>query len=116
MQATANPVLDILTKQVKSYGDGGQRKAAAELECSSSVISQYMNNKYPGDVEKLERKIIAMYGGGGLVACPERGPITPSDCTETHKRAFSIGLKAGNPDTQRLYVKCQACTLRKGGN
>jgi len=102
--------LKILDRQAK---DKGNAVVAWELGVSPATISLLRSNKYPAKTDKIEKKIMAIYGGAsGLVACPVLGGITPARCARHWECAGRIGLKTTNPQTLKLYKTCLKCEVR----
>ncbi len=101
----------LLKDRIERYSEGGQVRAARELGFSPSLVSQYLKGKYPGNVSKVEERIVRLYRED-FVQCPVMGAIEPGECAETYNRAVRIGAKAGNPTTCRLYVACRQCSIR----
>ena len=106
--------LMLLRQVIEQYGSGGMTKSARELSVTKSAISQVLSGKYPASTKRIESRIMALYGHGGIVPCPAQGEITPAKCASTFEKARKIGMKAGNPDTLRLYKTCINCPMRKG--
>ncbi len=103
--------IEILRREVAAKGP---KQVAAELGVSRTAIDLLCNNKYPGNTKKMEARVKAIYGKEGKIACPVLGTIDPLRCAETWRRAQAIGMKAGNPDTLKLYNACQSCSVRNG--
>lgn len=102
--------LDILHRQV-SYK--GQATVAAELGISATTLSLVLRDRYPASTAAIERKVMALYGGeGGRVVCPILAAISPETCSDNWEKAKKIGIRAGNPDTMRLYKACLKCAIR----
>lgn len=106
----------LLQSRIEELGKGGQGQAAKEVGVSATTLSQFLAGKYPGRADLVAEKIIAVYGQGGLVACPApgQGAITPSVCADNRDKAKRIGVRAGNPDTKRLYNTCLSCRFNGG--
>lgn len=102
--------IDILKREVAAKGP---RQVAHELGVARSSVDLLCHGKYPADTGKMEKKIEAIYGTKGGIECPVLGAITPLKCAESWKRAKAIGMKAGNPETLRLYKACQGCAVRQ---
>jgi hypothetical protein len=101
--------LEVLRRQVQNRGAS---MVARELGVSSTTISLTLNGKYGASTDKIERRVMRIYGAGDGIECPVLGRITPLKCVETWERAGKIGSRAGNPRTIRLYKTCQKCDLR----
>jgi hypothetical protein len=104
-----NRALELLRRHVDEKGPG---RVASEVGISKATVSLLLAGKYGASTSKMEARILAMYGGGGLVNCPLLGGITPELCAGKHAKAKAIGMKAGNPDTVRLYKTCLNCPIR----
>jgi hypothetical protein len=103
--------LEILGRRVEEKGN---RIAARELGVSPSTVSLVMAGKYGASTSNIEARVMAIYGRGGKVECPELGEIDAAECAETHERARKFGRRAtGNPETLRLYLGCLKCPARR---
>ena len=102
----------LLKAQIQTYGPGGQARAARELDYSEAALNLYLNDKYGASAARIESTIIRVYGEGGTVICEHLGCITVAACSSTFHKAKTIGMRAGNPDTLRLYSACLNCSLR----
>ncbi len=101
----------ILAEQAREKGNAA---VARELGVSPTTVSLVLAQKYPASTAAIEGKVTRIYGTDGLVACPVLGPILPDKCATCWERAKSIGMRAGNPATIRLYTTCLKCDLRNG--
>ncbi len=102
--------IEMLRQQV---ADKGARQVAKELGVSHTTLSLVVNGKYGAGTKKIEARVAAIYGtASGLVDCPVRGEMGPALCAENWQRAKLIGMKAGNPETLRLYKTCLKCPVR----
>lgn len=102
----------VLAGQVEAKGAGA---VARELGISATTVSLVLSGKYGASTDRIERKVVAIYGEDGRVDCPEMGvKITPAKCVETWELAKRIGVKASNPAKIRLYKGCLKCRLRNG--
>jgi len=102
--------IEILKRHVAAKGLG---QVAHELGISKSTVSLVCNDKYPGSAEKIVERIRKIYGQDGNIVCAILGPISPAKCADTWNRARRIGMKAGNPETLRLYKSCLSCAVRR---
>ncbi len=100
--------LDILRAKVKEQGT---KQTAKELGIARSSLSLALAGNYPASTKQIERKVLRMYGKDAIL-CPVAGAITPAQCAENWRKAKEIGLKAGNPETLRLYAECKRCEMR----
>lgn len=87
-------------------------EVARELGIAPSTLSLVLADKYPASTASIERKVLKIYGRDGLVQCPQLGPIEPGRCATNFQRAKTIGTRAGNPRTIRLFKACLRCDLR----
>jgi hypothetical protein len=101
--------IEILNREVAARGP---KQVAHELGVSRTAVDLVCRNQYPASTRRIEERIKAVYGTTGLVACPKLGDISPLACADTWSRAKKIGMKAGNPETLRLYKACSKCTIR----
>jgi len=101
--------LQLLQKQIETKG---QTAVASELGVSKTTISLIAAGKYQASPERIATRVLAMYGAGGRVDCPVLGLIEPKACAETQAKAVKIGMRAGSPQTLRLYKACLACEIR----
>ena len=100
--------LRILQKHVDQKGS---QVVIRELDISSATLSLVLRSKYQASTERIEQKVMAIYGADGKVNCPVLGQIEPSRCIDNFKRAQTIRMP-GNPATIRLYMACRRCTFR----
>lgn len=105
--------LSILRDQIAAKG---LPAVATELGVAKSTISMVAGGKYPARTDRIEARVLAVYGGA-TVACPVLGAIDTATCAGNHDRARRIGLRAGNPETLRLFKTCSNCPVcgAKGG-
>jgi DNA-binding transcriptional regulator YdaS (Cro superfamily) len=102
--------IEILKKEVAARG---AKQVARELGVSRTTVDLVCHGKYPGSTRRVEERISAIYGANGKVSCSVLGEISPARCVEAWQRAKLIGMKAGNPETLRLYKACLNCTIRR---
>lgn len=101
--------LDILRKEVAAKGP---REVARELGISRSTVDMVCQGKYQAQTVKIEERVKKIYGRDGKVECPVKGLITPIECAEKWNLAKKIGMRAGNPETLKLYKQCLRCAVR----
>ncbi len=101
--------IEILRREVEAKGP---KQVAKELDVSRAAVDLLCRDEYPAETKKMEAKIKAIYGKDGHVECPVLGMVSPLKCVETYKRAKTIGMKASNPETLRLYKTCMNCSVR----
>jgi hypothetical protein len=102
--------IEILKREVATKGP---KRVAHELGVSRTTVDLVCQGKYPGSTRRMEDRIKAIYGTTGVVSCPKLGEISPLVCADTWARARKIGMRAGNPETLRLYKACSKCTIRR---
>jgi DNA-binding transcriptional regulator YdaS (Cro superfamily) len=101
--------IEILKKEVAARGP---KQIAHELGVSRTTVDLVCHGKYPGSTERVEKRIRSIYGTDGHVSCPVLEQISPARCADTWRKARAIGMKAGNPETLKLYKACLKCTIR----
>jgi hypothetical protein len=103
--------IDILRREVEAKGP---KQVAKELGISRSTVDLVCQGKYQANTAAVEDRVKKIYGNnGGGITCPVLGEISPNTCSDKWNLAKIIGMKAGNPDTLRLYKTCQNCSVRK---
>jgi transcriptional regulator with XRE-family HTH domain len=102
--------IEILKEELEKRG---LTQVAKDLELSKPTVSLVSNGKYPANTKKVEERIMKVYGTYQKIGCPILGAITQTKCVETRMRARLIGMKAGNPETLRLYKTCETCNRRE---
>lgn len=101
-------------KELKREVDArGLAQVARELNISKTTISLCLSGKYQASTDKVRERVALVYAEGGI-DCPVLGRITPVACADSRDKANRIGLKAGNPESLRLYVSCLKCVLNGG--
>ena len=100
--------LEILRDQVAVKG---LPIVARELGVAKSTICMVAGGKYPASTKRIEARVLAVYGGATVV-CPVLGSIDAAACAANQDRAKRIGLRAGNPETLRLFKCCSNCPVR----
>lgn len=100
--------LGILKNHVEQKGS---QVVIRELDISATTLSLVLRNKYQASTERIEQRVMAIYGTNGKVNCPVLGEIEPSRCIDHYQRAQAIRTP-GNPATIRLYMACRKCTFR----
>jgi len=89
----------------------GSQTVIRELDISATTLSLVLRGKYQAGTERIEQRVMAIYGTDGKVACPVLGQIDPSRCIDNYKRAQVIRTP-GNSATIRLYMACRKCNFR----
>jgi len=100
--------LEILRDQVAAHG---LPVVARELGVAKSTVCMVAKGTYPARTDKIEARVLAVYGGA-TVTCPVLGGIDAAACAAHQDRAKRIGLRAGNPETLRLFKCCSNCPVR----
>jgi len=102
--------IEILCKEVSQKGI---KQVAKELGISRTTIYLVLEGKYKASTAKVEEKVMQIYGNNGFVECPVMGKIPPAVCADKWRLAMKIGMRAGNPETLKLYKACLGCKLRQ---
>lgn len=89
----------ILAEQAKAHGQGATAK---ELGISKSVVSQLINNKYPGDIWRMQKLVEGAYMNRSVV-CPIVGEIPLHQCDK-----HQCNTSTSNPIKLRLYRACRS--------
>ena len=100
--------LSILRDQVAAKG---LPAVAADLGVAKSTVCMVAGGKYPASTQRIEGRVLVVYGGASC-ACPVLGTIDAAVCAANQERARRIGLRAGNPETLRLFKTCSNCPVR----
>ena len=77
----------------------------------NEIAAMVAKGTYPARTDKIEARVLAVYGGA-TVTCPVLGGIDAAACAAHQDRAKRIGLRAGNPETLRLFKCCSNCPVR----
>lgn len=91
--------LKTLIEQVKLHG---QRPVAEKLGVSTAVISQVCNEKYPGDMARIQALVESVYLAK-TVNCPVLGEIAWHTCQQNQKNEHT-----SNPQKLRIYRACRS--------
>lgn len=102
--------LEILKKEVVAKNP---KQVAKELGISRSAVDLAVQGKYKASTTRIEERVKLIYGNNGGIECPVKGHLTPIECAENFRRAKLIGMRAGNPETLKLYKQCLRCAVRK---
>ncbi len=102
--------IDILRSRV---AESSARQVARELGVAHSTVVLVCQGQYPAGTARIEERIRKIYGNESGISCPVLGLITPILCAEKWALARKIGMKAGNPETLRLYKECMRCSVRR---
>lgn len=91
--------LEVLREQVAAHG---QRSVAEKLGVSNTVVSQVVNEKYPGDMARIQSLVESVYLSKSVL-CPVLGEIAWHTC-QMHQR----NTQTGNPTKLRMYRACRS--------
>lgn len=91
--------LQVLKEQVEIHG---QKPVAAKLGISNGTVSQLVNEKYPGDMAKMQARVESVYLNK-TVNCPVLGKIGWHQCQANQKNEHT-----SNPMKLRLYRACRS--------
>lgn len=91
--------LQVLKEQVDIHG---QKPVAAKLGVSNGTVSQLVNEKYPGDMAKMQALVESVYLDK-TVNCPVLGRIGWHQCQANQKNEHT-----SNPLKLRLYRACRS--------
>lgn len=81
-----------------------QTVVARELNVSTAVISQLLNDKYPGDIGVMAARIRGAYLGA-VVQCPVYRTLAKNKCLEFQ----ALPPAFTNPLRSMLAQRCPAC-------
>jgi DNA-directed RNA polymerase specialized sigma subunit len=95
-----------LLNQLGRYGT--QTKLAAALEVSVAVVSQLLNDKYPGAINRMVDRIRGKWMGK-TVQCPVLRTISTLDCLSNQ----ALPIAFTNPVRSALGHNCPKCPHRK---
>ncbi len=91
--------LDVLKS---SCQERGLTTVGKQLGYSKTTISQVINRKYPGDLERIQKQVEAQLMQN-QVECPFLGDIALSICLQHQERKFSVT----NPMRVQMYRACR---------
>ncbi|WP_149027297.1 helix-turn-helix domain-containing protein [Shewanella psychrophila] len=89
----------ILKEQAAAHG---QEDVGKELGVSKTVVSQLINDKYPGDLERMQKLVEGAYMNR-MVHCPILGDIPMHQCDK-----YQGNTSTSNPIRLRLYRACRS--------
>ena len=87
----------------QACNDSSQNRIAVRLGVSSSMISQALRGKYPGDLSGLQKRVEGELMGSA-VSCPVLGEISSRQCLDCQRMPFA----ATNAQRVRLYRACRS--------
>lgn len=96
---------DWVAALVRACNEASQNKVAKKLGYSSAVISQVLNNVYPGDMDKFEKNVRDFFMSG--VECPALGKITADQCLAWRREAKEPN--PSSPHKSRMFHACRKC-------
>jgi len=91
--------LAVLREQVEL---NGQRGVAEKLGISNTTVSQVVNEKYPGDMARIQALVESVFLKKTVI-CPVLGEIAWHECHRHQKNEFT-----SNPQKLRLYRSCRS--------
>lgn len=89
----------ILAEQANEHG---QEAVAKNLGVSKTVISQLINSKYPGDLQRMKKLVEGAYMHRTVI-CPIMGEIPLHQCDKHQNNTVT-----SNPIKLRLYRACRS--------
>lgn len=97
---------------VNACDETSQNKVAKKMGYSSAVISQVLNNIYPGDMDKVEKNVSDFFLRG--VNCPVLEKITADQCLAWRRKGEEPS--PNSPLHSRMFHACRTCPRnRKDG-
>ncbi|AAN53724.1 helix-turn-helix transcriptional regulator [Shewanella oneidensis MR-1] len=91
---------DVMAEQALLHG---QKAVADKLKISRTTVSQVLNGKYPGDVDRIQKLVEGAYMNR-TVHCPVLGDIPLNECL-AHQRNTRT---TGSPIRIKLYRACRS--------
>ena len=98
--------LEVLRQHRDTHGG---KKTGDAVGYSSTVISQVLSGKYPGDLKAVQQKVEGALMGA-MVDCPVIGDLPRNRCLEYQRQPFA----ATNPNRVRFASACPKCPNRRG--
>lgn len=83
-----------------------QSSVARDLNVSATMVHQVINNRYTGDVEKMEQRVRGALMSA-TVACPVIGEIPANECLNWQDQATRY--RNTNQLQIRMFTACRAC-------
>lgn len=106
IDALAPDVKAELQRQLVRYGT--QKKLGDAFEVSVAVVSQLLNDKYPGSIDQMQERIRGKWMGK-TVQCPVLRTISTLHCLSNQALPFATT----NPVRSALGNNCPKCPHRK---
>lgn len=92
----------------KACDDQSQRKAAAAIKYSTTVVSQVLNRVYPGDYTAVEKAVRGAFLQA-TVQCPVAGTIALHSCLHHQRQPYSNT----NPQRVKFFRACRRCPNKR---
>jgi len=96
--------LELLNLKVAQQG---RRMVEETTGISKTTLSQVLNQKYPGNLDNIEAKVLSAYTSISVV-CPVLGEIAVRRCNAEQLKPFSFS----NPQRVKLFRACMNCPHR----
>lgn len=91
-----------------AIADKGQATVARELDYSSTTLSLVRRGKYPGATDRIEARVLALYG---VVTCPFLGTPIPA---ERCRRISQSPVPTSSPKALQHWSACRSCAHFQG--
>ncbi len=85
-EATVEPTWLVVLKE--QCAASSQAKVASRIGYSSTVVSQVLNDKYPGDLKTFQAKVEGVLMGMTVV-CPVVGDLPRNRCLDYQQQPFA---------------------------
>jgi len=85
----------------------GRRYVEERLGISKTTLSQVLNEKYPGNLDNIARRVTEQFGTdlNTVIVCPVLAEITRERCLIEQQKPFI----ATNPTRVKLWQMCRNC-------
>jgi transcriptional regulator with XRE-family HTH domain len=97
--------IELLRSECQRAGQS-QAVVAKKIGYSKTVVSQVLNGKYPGDLDKVEMAVRGAYENFEVV-CPELGGVRGDVCAKHQRNAPH--WSGANIERRRMYIACRKC-------
>ncbi|MEX2481203.1 MAG: transcriptional regulator [Gammaproteobacteria bacterium] len=101
--AAWGPAPDWVVEFAKEADAHGLKGAAATIGCSASLVSNVVNNKYPGDLGRIEEAVRGALMGKTVWCQGVGDDIARHTCLDWQKKPFV----PTSPDRARMYRACR---------
>ena len=91
--------LEVLKREVDKQGLG---PVAEMMETSRAAVSQLVNHKYPGNLERMQRRVEGVFFNRTL-QCPVAGEIPAQQCFSNQRKK-----PGSNPMSLRFFKACRS--------